>query len=32
MTNLIIDQTPKTPQIDLNHLTGDLIILWQINS
>ncbi len=25
MTNLIIDQTPKTPQIDLNHLTGDLI-------
>ena len=23
--NLIIDQTPKTPQIDLNQLTGDLI-------
>ena len=23
--SLIIEQTPKTPQIDLNHLTGDLI-------
>ncbi len=23
--NLIIEQTPKTPQIDLNQLTGDLI-------
>jgi hypothetical protein len=23
--NLIIEQTPKTPQIDLNKLTGDLI-------
>ncbi len=23
--SLIIDQTPKTPQIDLNRLTGDLI-------
>ncbi len=23
--NLIIEQTPKTPQIDLNRLTGDLI-------
>jgi hypothetical protein len=25
MTELIIEQTPKTPQIDLNHFTGDLI-------
>jgi hypothetical protein len=25
MNELYIDQTPKTPQIDLNHLTGDLI-------
>ena len=25
MKELIIDQTPKTPQIDLNQLTGDLI-------
>jgi hypothetical protein len=25
MTELIIKQTPKTPQIDLNQLTGDLI-------
>jgi hypothetical protein len=25
MNELSIDQTPKTPQIDLNHLTGDLI-------
>jgi hypothetical protein len=25
MTELIIEQTPKTPQIDLNQLTGDLI-------
>jgi hypothetical protein len=24
-TNLIIEQTPKTPQIDLNKYTGDLI-------
>jgi len=24
-TNLIIEQTPKTPQIDLNKFTGDLI-------
>ena len=32
MTNLIIEQTPKTPQIDLNQLTGDLIIFWQVNS
>ena len=24
MTELIIEQTPKTPQIDLNQLTGDL--------
>ena len=23
---LIIEQTPKTPQIELNHLTGDLIL------
>ncbi len=25
MNELIIEKTPKTPQIDLNHLTGDLI-------
>ena len=25
MNELILEQTPKTPQIDLNHLTGDLI-------
>lgn len=25
MNELIFDQTPKTPQIDLNHLTGDII-------
>ncbi|HUX57921.1 MAG TPA: SiaC family regulatory phosphoprotein [Bacteroidales bacterium] len=25
MNELIIEQTPKTPQIDLNQLTGDLI-------
>jgi hypothetical protein len=25
MTELILEQTAKTPQIDLNHLTGDLI-------
>jgi hypothetical protein len=25
MTELLIEQTPKTPQIDLNHFTGDLI-------
>jgi hypothetical protein len=25
MTELIIEQTPKTPQIDLNQLTGDLL-------
>jgi len=25
MTELIIERTPKTPLIDLNHLTGDLI-------
>jgi len=25
MNELSIEQTPKTPQIDLNHLTGDLI-------
>jgi hypothetical protein len=25
LNDLIIEQTPKTPQIDLNHLTGDLI-------
>jgi hypothetical protein len=25
LKNLIIEQTPKTPQIDLNQLTGDLI-------
>jgi Domain of unknown function (DUF1987). len=25
LQNLIIEQTPKTPQIDLNQLTGDLI-------
>src|ERR1035437_8826034 len=25
LENLIIEQTPKTPQIDLNQLTGDLI-------
>jgi hypothetical protein len=25
MKELLIEQTPKTPQIDLNHLTGDLI-------
>jgi hypothetical protein len=25
MTELIIEQTPKTPQIDLNQFTGDLI-------
>jgi hypothetical protein len=24
--NLILEQTPKTPLIDLNHLTGDLIL------
>lgn len=24
--NLLIEKTPKTPQIDLNHLTGDLIL------
>ena len=23
--NLFIEPTPKTPQIDLNHLTGELI-------
>jgi hypothetical protein len=23
--NLILEQTPKTPQIDLNHLSGELI-------
>jgi hypothetical protein len=25
LQNLVIEQTPKTPQIDLNQLTGDLI-------
>jgi hypothetical protein len=25
MNELVIEQTPKTPKIDLNHLTGDLI-------
>ena len=25
LKDLYIDRTPKTPQIDLNHLTGDLI-------
>ena len=24
--NLLIEQTPKTPKIDLNHLTGELIL------
>jgi hypothetical protein len=26
LKNLFIEQTSKTPQIDLNHLTGDLIL------
>jgi hypothetical protein len=26
MNELIIEQTPKTPQIDLNQLTGDLLL------
>jgi hypothetical protein len=26
ITSLIIEQTPKTPQIDLNHLSGELIL------
>ena len=26
LTSLIIDPTPKTPSIDLNHLTGELIL------
>jgi hypothetical protein len=26
LQNLIIEQTPKTPRIDFNHLTGELII------
>ncbi len=26
MNELSLEQTPKTPQIDLNHLTGDLLL------
>jgi hypothetical protein len=26
LKNLVIEQTPKTPQIDLNHLSGEIIL------